>query len=220
MYHYGLRPQNYYTIMFLAPNSRVPYSSSGYTDESTGFVFPSIQMHNFSSRPSAFMGNEVYYPQSFSNGRVEYHHFYGANPFHNAQNWYYPRYNPGPMYNPFPNYPKPQTYTRPVVEAWPEGFTLKGELHWGKLERFFGVKRNLPEFVKDDLRRVYGTYPRTFVAITYQNGEYLVKGDPKVGEQEYTVEKKVIRRQPTPTDSEDEEINEGKQSRRKRKSRR
>lgn len=93
---------------------------------------------------------------------------------------------------------------------------MKGELHWGRLERVFGVRRELPEFVKEDLRRVYGTYPRTFVSISYQNGEYLVKGDPKVGEQEYTIEKKVIRRQQTPSDSEDA-ASEDKQSKRRKK---
>ncbi|KAM8923797.1 uncharacterized protein C10orf95 homolog [Pelodytes ibericus] len=219
MYHYGFRPQPHYRIMFLHPNSQAPYSSGGYTDGHLGFGLPPIQMHNFSSRPLAFPNNETFYPQTFSNGRVEYHHFYGVNPFYNVPSWYYPTYNSGPRYNPSLNYPKPQTYPKPIAENWPEGFTMKGELHWGKLERVFGLKRNLPDFVKDDLRRVYGTYPRTFVSITYQNGEYLVKGDPKVGEQEYTVEKKVIRREPTPTDSEDE-ISNAKQSKRKRKSRR
>ncbi|XP_053306394.1 uncharacterized protein C10orf95 homolog [Spea bombifrons] len=216
MFHYGYRPHEYYT-MFL-PRS-VPYSRSAYADVSSGFGLPPIQIHNFSSRPFAFVGDETSYPHNISNGRIEYHHFYGVNPLYNMPNWYYPSYNPGPAYDPFLNYREPQAYPKPPVDAWPEGFTMKGELHWGKLERIFGVKRNLPDFVKDDLRRVYGTYPRTFVAITYQNGEYLVKGDPKVGEQEYTVEKKVIRRQPTPTDSE-EDISDKQSKRKKKKSRR
>ncbi|KAM4635938.1 uncharacterized protein C10orf95 homolog [Discoglossus pictus] len=213
MYHYGFRPQAPYTIMFLYPNSYTPYSSGRYTETYNNLVLPPIQMHNFNSRPFTLPGGDMYYPQNFSNGHIEYHHFYGVNPSNNVPNWYYPNFYQMPAYN----YRNP--LPAPKLDGWPEGFTMKGELHWGKMERVFGLKRDLPDFVKDDLRRVYGTYPKTFVAITYQNGEYLVKGDPKVGEQEYTVEKKVIRKPPTPTDSE-EEINDEKPSRRKRKSRR
>ncbi|XP_075468603.1 uncharacterized protein C10orf95 homolog [Ascaphus truei] len=214
MYHYGFRPQDYYR-MFLNPNSYVPYSSGGYAGTQNGFVLPPIQRHNFSSRPFTFLAGDMHYPQNFSNGHVEYHHFYGTNPMYaSIPNWYYPHFNPMPAYSNSMNYSNPQTYHKPVTDVWPEGFTMKGELQWGKLGRIFGLKRDLPEFVKDDLRRVYGTYPKTLVAITYQNGEYLVKGDPRVGEQEYTVEKKVIRRQPTP-DSEDS-MSDTKQKRKKK----
>ncbi|XP_053547695.1 uncharacterized protein C10orf95 homolog [Bombina bombina] len=213
MYHYGFTPQASYTIMYLHKNSHIPYSSGRLTETNNGFVLPPIQMHNFSSRPF------TYYPENYSNGHIEYHHFYGVNPFYKP-NWWYPSYNPVPAYGNLMNYRNPQTIHKPVANTWPEGFTMKGELQWGKLERVFGLKRELPDFVKDDLRRVYGTYPRTFVAITYQNGEYLVKGDPKVGEQEYTVEKKVIRKPPTPTDSEEEDSSDSNQKKRRRKPKR
>lgn len=201
MYHYGFRPQDFYTIMFLQPNTPVPYSFGHYTHMHNGLVLPPIQMHNFSSRPYAGLSGDRYY---FQNGRVEYHHFYGANPLYSMPSLPYGSFNTLPSYNPWMNYGNSQSKPKPAPNTWPEGFTMKGELLWGRLNRVFGIRRELPEFVKEDLRRVYGTYPTTFVSITYQNGEYLVKGDPKVGEQEYTIEKKVIRRQPTPTDSEEE----------------
>ncbi|KAE8590514.1 hypothetical protein XENTR_v10018091 [Xenopus tropicalis] len=215
MYHYGFSPPFYRTMMFMHPNAYMPYTMGRFQDAPAGFVLPPIQMHNFSSRPSPLFGGQMYYPQEFTNGQREYHHFYGVNPYYSLPNWYYPRVSAVPPYN--HNYNNKQTHIK--LNGWPEGFTMKGELHWGKLERVFGMKRELPEFVKDDLRRVYGTYPRTFVTITYQNGEFLVKGDPKVGEQEYTVEKKVVRKAPTPTDSEDD-ISEVKQSKKKRKGKR
>ncbi|KAM3912667.1 uncharacterized protein C10orf95 homolog [Leptodactylus fuscus] len=217
MYHYGLRPQEYYTMMFLQPNTTVPYTFGPYSEMSNGFLFPPIQMHNFTSRPYAFGAGDPYHPP---NGHVEYHHFYGANPLYSSPTWYYPSFNTMPAYNPWMNYNNSQSHQRSNTITWPEGFTLKGELQWGRLDRVFGVKREVPEFVKDDLRRVYGTYPRTFVAITYQNGEYLVKADPKVGEQEYTVEKKVVRRQPTPSDSDDGMDDDKYSKKRRRKPRR
>ncbi|XP_056385676.1 uncharacterized protein C10orf95 homolog [Hyla sarda] len=210
MYHYGFRPQEYYTIMYLQPNPPVPYTFGPYSEMNN--FFPSIQMHNFTSRPYAFAGD----PYHSQNGHVEYHHFYGANPLYSSPAWYYPSYNTMPAYSPWMNYNNSHSHQRANTIVWPEGFTMKGELLWGRMDRIFGVKRDLPEFVKEDLRRVYGTYPRTFVAITYQNGEYLVKADPKVGEQEYTVEKKVIRRQPTPSDSEDD-ISDNRNSKKKRR---
>ncbi|XP_068115078.1 uncharacterized protein C10orf95 homolog [Hyperolius riggenbachi] len=216
MYHYGVRPQDYYAMMFLHQNNPVPYTYGPYSDMGSGHILPPIQMHNFSSRPYASMSGDPYYSQ---NGRLEYHHFYGVNPLYSMPSWPYPSYNSMPAYVPWMNYPNPQVHHKPIPNGWPEGFTMKGELHWGKLERVYGIRRDLPEFVREDLRRVYGTYPLTFVAITYQNGEYLVKGDPKVGEQEYTIEKKVVRRQPTPTDSEEETSNEMNNKRRRRRKR-
>ncbi|XP_073452257.1 uncharacterized protein C10orf95 homolog [Aquarana catesbeiana] len=213
MYHYGFRPQQYYTIMFLQPNTPVPYAFGQYANMHNGPMLPPIQMHNFSSRPYATLSGDPYFSQ---NGHVEYHHFYGANPQYSMPGWPYGSFNAVPPYNPWMNYNHSQVHPKPAPNTWPEGFTMKGELQWGRLDRVFGVRRELPEFVKEDLRRVYGTYPRTFVSITYQNGEYLVKGDPKVGEQEYTIEKKVIRQPPTPTDSE-EELNEDRPNKKRRR---
>ncbi|GCC36675.1 uncharacterized protein [Chiloscyllium punctatum] len=180
---------------------------------------PPIQMHNFSSRPLTIVMADV---DSFQEGAgkcIEYHHFYGAPYFYPY--WYMPPANLAgytyPPYYPYNGYYPQQT---PLSSAsWPEGSVLKGELHWGKMDRVFGPARELPDFVQDELRRVYGTYPKTIVTITYQNGEYLVKGDPKVGEQKYKVEKKVIRRPPTPSDEEDDSVSEAVEKH-KRKSKR
>ncbi|KAM9324176.1 uncharacterized protein C10orf95 homolog [Gastrophryne carolinensis] len=216
MYHYGFRPSQYYPIMFLQPNTPVPYTFGAYSDMHNGFSLPPIQLHNYSSRPYAFLSGDPYHSQ---NGHVEYHHYYGPSHYP-AASWPYTNFNAMPSYIPWMNYNQPLNHPKPAVITWPEGFTMKGELLWGRLDRVFGVRRELPDFVQEDLRRVYGTYPRTFVSITYQNGEYLVKGDPKVGEQEYTVEKKIIRRQPTPSDSEDGKSEDKNAKKRKRKGRR
>ncbi|XP_042179386.1 uncharacterized protein LOC121846689 [Oncorhynchus tshawytscha] len=96
--------------------------------------------------------------------------------------------------------------------TWPEGFTLRGELRWGRLKRVYGPRRELLEIVREDLRRVYGTYPRTDVSITYQGGEYVVRGDTHVGEQEYRVERRIVRQQESP---EGESMSEVVEKRRK-----
>lgn len=107
----------------------------------------------------------------------------------------YWNYHQGLYANPPPT--RPQKFQN-QVGTWPEGFTLRGELRWGRLERVYGPRRELPEFVREDLRRVYGTYPRTDVSITYQGGEYMVRGDTHVGEQEYRVERRIVRQQESP----------------------
>ena len=78
----------------------------------------------------------------------------------------------------------------------------------------FGPRRELPEFVREDLRRVYGTYPRTHLSIAYRGGEYVVKADPHVGEQEYRVERRVVRQDQSPGEA------GGARDTRKRKKRR
>lgn len=93
---------------------------------------------------------------------------------------------------------------------------MRGELQWGKLGKVFGPKKDLPEFVKDDLRRVYGTYPRTNVSISYRKGEFLVKGDPKIEDQEYTVEK-VTQQAVTPSASEADDNSEDRHRKKKKK---
>lgn len=84
------------------------------------------------------------------------------------------------------------------------------ELRWGKLQRVYGRPRDLPDFVREDLRRAYGTYPRTDVSITYRGGEYVVRGDPHVGDQEYRVEKKVVRQLESPHQDRSSEVVEGR----------
>nr|XP_033796288.1 uncharacterized protein C10orf95 homolog [Geotrypetes seraphini]XP_033796289.1 uncharacterized protein C10orf95 homolog [Geotrypetes seraphini] len=181
-------PQLYYPSMFLQQSAYPPFGPGRAATLPYAPMFPPIQMHSFSSRPLTFMVEDQNSFQDYEGSSVEYHHYYGMNPtFSPPPSWYFPQINQFPMYNPYMNY----NNQRRNQDVWPEGFTLKGELQWGKLGRVVGPKRELPEFVKDDLRRVYGTYPKTVLTVTYQNGEFLVKGDPFVGEQEYTVEKRV-----------------------------
>ncbi|XP_066549731.1 uncharacterized protein LOC136716137 [Amia ocellicauda] len=145
---------------------------------------------------------------------VEYHHFYGINPLSLLNPyWYWPYARP-----PHNNWGYGARRSEQQSSgAWPEGFTMKGELRWGKLERVYGQRKELPEFVKEDLRRVYGTYPRTDVSVTYQGGEYVVRGDPRVGDQEYKVEKKVVRQVESPEGDSVSEIVEKKKKKKKSK---
>jgi len=186
-------------------------------------LFPPIYMHNFYSRPMTFVVDRSSYPD-YVGSQVEYHHLYSAsNPyFHPYYTWHLPAVVPVPLYNPYATYSPYAAYQRSdqYRDTWPEGFTMRGELQWGKLGKVFGPRKDLPEFVKDDLRRVYGTYPRTNVSITYRRGEFLVKADPKVGEQEYTVEKNVIQRALTPSASEADDSSEDRNRKKKKKLRR
>ncbi|XP_069756254.1 uncharacterized protein [Narcine bancroftii] len=178
-------------------------------------VLPPIQMHNFFSRPLTIVMMDKSFDLEGTEKYTEYHHFYGT-PYITPY-WYPPPINLAtylyPHYYQYAGY-FPQQPTL-GVGGWPEGTSLRGDLHWGKMEQIYGPRRELPDFLQDELRRVYGTYPKTFVIITYRNGGYLVKAEPKVGEQKYKVEKKVIRRSPAPSDNESEVV-----EKQKRKSRR
>lgn len=160
----------------------------------------------------------------------EYHHYYGTyphhyhgtyprlwsnNPFLNYQHMYANTavVAPAPRVPVAPSQPPPPRI-HPQSGVWPEGFTLRGELRWGRLEKVYGPRRELPEFVNEDLRRVYGTYPRTDLSITYRAGEYTVRGDPHVGEQEYKVERRVVRQEES---SEEEDVSEAMDKKKKKK---
>lgn len=124
--------------------------------------------------------------------QLEYHRYYDSPQVLLAKLWdeyyfhLYTRALPDLLVSPLGNHPEPSS------GSWSEGFTLRGELRWGKLERVFGGSQELPDFLKADLRRVYGTYPSTSVNVTYQRGEFVVRGQPRVGEQEYQVEKRLV----------------------------
>ncbi|KAK2500295.1 hypothetical protein MC885_017593 [Smutsia gigantea] len=77
--------------------------------------------------------------------------------------------------------------------SWPEGCSLQAELRWGRVERAQGPRLELPDFVLRELRRVYGTYPRTDVRVTYCGGEFLLQAEPRVLEPEYRVKRRVLR---------------------------
>ncbi|XP_041123378.1 uncharacterized protein LOC121325139 [Polyodon spathula] len=207
-YYTHAGPQHYHPGAFMSTNPYWHWRPARATGHHPHFLPPI-----YSSRPLTLVLND--WGANQEGGQVEYHHFYGFNPF-SAMNPHLYSQRPcvyPPVYQGYgSSMPEPQS-----SGAWPEGFTLKGELRWGKLERINGARKEVPEFVKDDLRRVYGTYPKTEVSITYRGGEYLVKGDPWVGEQEYKLEKKVIR-QPSSHDGDSvSEIVEMKKKKKKSK---
>lgn len=211
--------QYYPGVMQTSPYSYLSHGPNPASQMSQATTYPPIQMNNLYSRPQAVSLDRNNGYNDYSAHQMVYHHIYGASPyFHPHPYWQFPQASPLPLYNPYANYYPHAAYQQPRWDVWPEGFTLRGELHWGRLERVAGPRRDLPEFVREDLRRVYGTYPRTDVSITYYNGEYLVRGDPIVGEQEYRIEKRIIRKEPTPTVSETEESSEDKKKKKKKKS--
>ncbi|KAM6184791.1 uncharacterized protein C10orf95 homolog [Rhynchocyon petersi] len=160
-------------------------------------LLPPIQAHNFCSWPPSLSAGEWAVPR-------EYHCFYGPNaplpaasPF-----WAFSPAHPGALNLQFPG----SGYAGPVLQppaaaeageswaAWPEGSSLQAELRWGRVERLLGPRHQLPDYLLRELRRVYGTYPRTDMRITYRRGEFLLQATPRVGEPEYHVERRVLRR--------------------------
>lgn len=197
MYQSSFVPREYYPAMIPPSAYAYPLLRPGRAEDvSSSVMFPPIHMHNFYSRPITFVVDRNSYPD-YMGGQVEYHHLYSAS-------------NP---------YVHPYQRSDQYRDTWPEGFTMRAELQWGKLGKVFGPRKDLPEFVKDDLRRVYGTYPRTNVSISYRKGEFLVKGDPKIEDQEYAVEKKVIQRAVTPSASEADDSSEDRNRKKKKKPR-
>ena len=57
--------------------------------------------------------------------------------------------------------------------------------------------------MRRELRRVYGTYPRTNVRVTYRGGEFLLQGAPCLREPEHRVKRGVLR-PPASSDSGDD----------------
>lgn len=175
-----------------------------------------VQWHNNSQY---FVTRPITIPRDLD--YKEYHHYYGThprlcsnNPFLNYQHMYANTavVAPAPVVPVVPSQPTPPRI-HPQSGVWPEGFTLRGELRWGRLERVYGPHRELPGFVTEDLRRVYGTYPRTDLSITYRSGEYIVRGDPHVGEQEYRMERRVVRQE----QSSEEDVSEVTGKRKKKR---
>ncbi|XP_013359501.1 PREDICTED: translation initiation factor IF-2-like [Chinchilla lanigera] len=77
---------------------------------------------------------------------------------------------------------------------WPEGASLQAELRWGRVERARGPPLTLPDALRRELRRAYGTYPRTDVRVTRRGGAFLLQAVPRVGEPEVRVERRAARR--------------------------
>lgn len=81
-----------------------------------------------------------------------FHHYHQPSPlpwcnYRLMSNSYW-NYHQGLYANPPPT--RPQKFQN-QVGTWPEGFTLRGELLWGRLERVYGHRWELPEFVREDL---------------------------------------------------------------------
>ncbi|KGL74349.1 hypothetical protein N309_06533, partial [Tinamus guttatus] len=135
MYQSGFVPREYYPAM-IPPSAYLPLRAGRVDDTASPVMFPPIHVHNLYSRPITFVVDRNSYPDYVGN-QVEYHHVYSAsNPYlHPYYTWHFPPVVPIPLYNPYATYNPYTTYQRPEQhrDAWPEGFTMRGELQWGKL---------------------------------------------------------------------------------------
>lgn len=189
-----------YSYSCLAPGEGVwpPLQPLTYTYLSGPLLLPPIQAHNFCSRSPALGAGNWMAPR-------QYHCFHGpgVSPGAMLPWWAYPQAYAAALRPPFPTsgYPGPSLQSpaaagTAVAEGWspwPEGSSLDAELRWGRVERALGPRRELPDFVHRELRRVYGTYPRTDVRVTFRGGEFLVQATPRVGEPEYRVQRRLLR---------------------------
>ncbi|XP_040848438.1 uncharacterized protein C10orf95 homolog [Ochotona curzoniae] len=162
-----------------------------YTCLPVPLLLPPIQAHNFCSRPSSLGAGEWTAPR-------EYHYFYGSTAAAVPPWWFFPSAYAAALPPPPAGVLGPSLQTEPEATEswapWPEGSSLQVELRWGRVERALGRRLQLPDFVRRELRRVYGTYPRTDARVTYRRGEFLLQGLPRVLEPEYHVERRVVRR--------------------------
>ncbi|XP_066095402.1 uncharacterized protein C10orf95 homolog [Saccopteryx bilineata] len=161
-------------------------------------LLPPIQAHNFCSRPPALRASDWAAPR-------EYHCFHGcsASPGAAPSWWAFPLAYAAASRPPFPapGYPglslqEPAAAGTEGAESWapwPEGGSLQVQLRWGLVERAWGPRLELPHFVRRQLRRVYGTYPRTDVRVTFRGGEFLLQAAPRVGAPEYSVRRRLLR---------------------------
>lgn len=157
-----------------------------YTHLPAPLLLPPIQTHNFCSRPVGL-----------STAPRELHCFHGTGPalaFSTPPWWAFPLLGAAAPGSSFPASGL-SAPSRPACEAaWPEGSSLQLQLRWGRVERMRGPPLPLPDAVRRDLRRVYGTYPRTDVRVTQRGGQFLLRAEPRVGEPEYKVARRVVRR--------------------------
>ncbi|KAM4852503.1 uncharacterized protein C10orf95 homolog isoform 1-T3 [Thomomys bottae] len=135
----------------------------------------------------------------------EYHRFYRAGGTPAAPPWWnFPPPYAGALGLPFSDatsVPGRRSPPAPRWESqWPEGGSVQAELRWGLVERTHGPRLQLPDPVRQELRRVYGTYPHTDVRVTHRRGEFLLRAAPRVGEPEYRVARRLERR---PRDGQD-----------------
>ncbi|KAL4668401.1 hypothetical protein H8957_011197 [Semnopithecus entellus] len=158
-------------------------------------LLPPIQAHSFRNRPRSLHAGEWAVPR-------EYHLFYcpAAPPEAAPPWWACPPAYAAALRRPCPTAgisglslqaPAPAAES---WEPWPEGGSLQAELRWGRVERAQGQPLQLPDFVRRELRRAYGTYPRADVRVTQRRGQFLRQATPRVSERDRCAEWRVRRR--------------------------
>ncbi|XP_037015373.2 uncharacterized protein C10orf95 homolog [Artibeus jamaicensis] len=187
-----------YSYSCLVPGEGVwpPLQPLTYTYLPSPLLLPPVQAHNFCSWPPALNAGDWTAPR-------EYHCFHGPGASLGAAQpwWAFPQAYAASLSPPFPalGYSGPQLQapaaagTAESWTQWPEGGSLQAELRWGRVERTQGPRQQLPDFVRRELRRVYGTYPRTDVRVTFRGGEFLLQAAPRVGEPQYRVHRRLQR---------------------------
>lgn len=184
-----------YSYSCLEPGAGVwpPLQPLTYPYLARPLLLPPIHAHRCCSRLPSLPAGEWPAPR-------EYHCFHGPGA---PPSWAFPQAYAAALRPPYPapGYLGP-SLQGPAVEGmaaaqrgtqWPEGSSLQLELRWGRVERTLGPSLKLPDVVRRELRRVYGTYPRTDVRVTYRGGQFLLQAAPRVPEPEYRVQRRVLR---------------------------
>lgn len=169
-----------------------------YTYLPAPLLLPPIQTHNFCSRPVGL-----------NTAPRELHCFHGAGAALASSTLPWWAFPPPRAAAPGSSFPASAVSapSQPESDAvWPEGSSLQLQLRWGRVERMRGPPLPLPVALRRNLRRVYGTYPRTDVRVTQRSGQFLVRAVPLVGEPEYKVARRVVRK---PASGEDGDSGDG-----------
>ncbi|XP_036192055.1 uncharacterized protein C10orf95 homolog [Myotis myotis] len=166
-------------------------------------AWPPLQPLTYTYLPGPLLLPSIQAPSA--SGRAaprEYHCFHGAGACPGAAPlwWAFPPAYAAALPPPLPAPGYPGALMPAPAEAgaaswapWPEGGSLQAELRWGRVERAWGPRLELPDFVRRELRRVYGTYPRTDVRVTFRGGEFLLRAAPRVGEPEVRARRRLLR---------------------------
>ncbi|XP_044896543.1 uncharacterized protein C10orf95 homolog [Felis catus] len=189
-----------YSYSCLEPGAGVwpPLQPLTYSYPSRPLLLPLIHAHSCCCRLPSLTAGEWPAPR-------EYHCFHsqGAPLAAAPPSWAFPQTYAAALRPPYPT----PGYLGPFLQGcaaegtaaaqrnapWPEGSSLQLELRWGRTERALGPRLQLPDVVRRELRRMYGTYPRTDVRVTYRGGQFLLQAAPRVPEPEYRVQRRVLR---------------------------
>lgn len=177
-----------YAYSCLAPGHGAwpPLQPLAYTYLPGPLLLPCIRAHTVCGRPPAPGAGGWTAPR-------EYHTFHGpgAPPGPAPLCWALPPASAAALAPPLPAPGDPGSLAPAPAETaaasrapWPEGGSLRAELRWGRVERAWGARLALPDPVRRELRRAYGTFPRTDVRVTFRGGEFLLEAAPRVGEPE------------------------------------